>query len=143
MREELSKTMDEIRAKGHTITQDWTKSEVDNIPERTAEDRIRYAREDICGVVEAELVLAVMDQDDYPYQGTRHEIGATMAMKEMARRFNAAVPDFMTEKQLWIVCNGGDPRDRPFEEVPNCMKCLFEYAADRYFQSVDEALSCL
>lgn len=142
-RENLGAVMRRIEEMGHTITQDWTTSEVDNIPDRTAEDRIRYARADISGVLEAELVIAVMNIDDYPYNGTRHEIGATQAMKEMSRRLNSACPGLCRPKHLWIVCNGGNPGNLPYEKVPKCMRSLFEYDADRYFETIDEVMEAL
>lgn len=120
-RNRISAIIDRISTK-HTVTHDWTQS---------TESNGVAAKNDILGVVKADLVLALLTVDDYQYRGTLHEIGAAMAM-----RFVKPSDDI----QIWIVSSIGDPRGVPREDRPNAVKSCFEQTADRYFSDVEEAL---
>jgi hypothetical protein len=119
---ELRALMTKIKNLGHVITHDWT--------ENTQGDE-KAALDDIRGVGRADLLIAVMNRDNYDYWGTRHELGAAMLRREQRP------PGHF---RIWIVCNGGDPRDKHVDDVPNCMRTCFEMCADRYFEDVDDVI---
>uniref|UniRef100_A0A6C0EK87 Nucleoside deoxyribosyltransferase n=1 Tax=viral metagenome TaxID=1070528 RepID=A0A6C0EK87_9ZZZZ len=74
----IQNKMKELVALGHTITHDWTTSETTYT---SAEFRMREdAISDINGVKNADVVIAIVDDNDYPYRGTSHEIGAALAL---------------------------------------------------------------
>ena len=62
---------------GHTITHDWTTNET---PSRTPEILGNFAKLDIDGVVNADCLIAIMDDPEYMYRGTFTEIGAAIAI---------------------------------------------------------------
>lgn len=123
-KERMAHAMTVAEAHGHKITWKWPV-----VKQSGPEAAIR----DIRGVAEADLLIAVMDQDDYAYWGTRHEIGAAMLRRQQTDG----------RYQIWIVCNGGDPTAKPRDAVPKCMRTCFELTADRYFGSLPDALAAL
>jgi nucleoside 2-deoxyribosyltransferase len=60
---------------GHTITHDWTNNEITT---RNHEELQKYAILDINGVMNADVLIAVMDDPEYAYRGTFTEIGAAL-----------------------------------------------------------------
>lgn len=63
--------MSALKLRGHVITCDWTRP----VPGMSAADK---AVADHRGVVEAEVVIAVMTLKDYEYKGTWTEIGIAL-----------------------------------------------------------------
>ena len=125
-REMLRGVMDDLEKGGIEITHDWTGCEA---REMTIAEAAECARKDIKGVVNARVVLAFLTRNEYAYRGTRHEIGAALAMKAKGHPIDA-----------WVVNNAGDPHELGRDALPTCMQCCFEYAADRFFTSRDEAV---
>lgn len=124
----------ELKA-GHEITHDWTRYELQYTDK--FERNIKCAEADIAGVCNADLVVAIMTKDDYPYSGTRHELGAAFALRKLA---NDGI--LMTSPAVWIVANGNPAKDPP-ETWPACLQSCFESMADRYFSTTDEILELL
>lgn len=83
-RHNMQIAMKKLIEKGHQITHDWTNNEVlyNDYHDRS----IRCASADIKGVCDADIVIALMTDDNYPYKGTRHEIGAAYALRELKNR---------------------------------------------------------
>lgn len=131
----MQSAMKKLIEKGHSITHDWTTAEKEYNDYHARS--IRCSVLDIGGVCDADLVLALMTNDNYPYKGTRHEIGAAYALRELKNRkvINKA-------PLVWIVSNC-DPRVDSKDTLPFCMQCCFEHNADDYFRSLDEALNRL
>lgn len=123
-KERMSILMDTLEKLGHDITWRWP---------NVVQSGSMAAINDIRGVGQADLLLAVLERDDYQYWGTRHEIGAAYLKREQTNG----------ETKIWIVCNGGDPRDKSRLEIPVCMQTCFELAADRYFETIEEAVKAL
>lgn len=67
---ELKQYMDQIEKLGHCITHDWTSYEL--VYNDQYERNVKCAIADIDGVIDADLVIAIMTRDDYPYKGTKH-----------------------------------------------------------------------
>lgn len=78
--------MDEIEKLGHTISHDWTSFKVkldeDNIfMGNTSEDNMEEsAKYDIKGVQECDVMVAILDDKQYPYQGTFTELGCALGL---------------------------------------------------------------
>ena len=73
-----------------------------------------------------------MTKDEYPYSGTKHELGAAFAMRYLDK-------DEVKKPLVWIVANGDPSSDDP-ETLPSCLKSCFESLADKYFPSVEAVL---
>lgn len=125
-REMLRKVMDRLEAGGVTITHDWTTCEARDM---TIADAAECARKDINGVVNADVLLAFLTRDEYAYRGTRHEIGAMLAMKAQGNG-----------GEVWIVNSAGDPHEIGRDALPPSMQCCFEYMADRFFNDTEVAM---
>jgi hypothetical protein len=123
-RECIKRAMSIAERYGHEITHKWPLSK------QSGQDA---AIADIRGVGDADMLVAVMDNDTYAYKGTRHEIGAALLRREQTGG----------RYKIWMVCSGGDPRGKKDEDIPECMLTCFEMTADRYFDSLDEALTAL
>ena len=80
--------IDNLKAKGHTITHDWTRV----VKHDTKESKMQEAVNDINGVKNATLVVIIMDDPNYAYRGTWTEMGAAMA----------------TDKHILVITNGMD-----------------------------------
>lgn len=109
---EIRKVMDDLEAKGHTITHDWTSYETSD--ERTPEYLGNCAHNDIEGVRNAELVIVLMTDPKYPYRGSFTEIGAACALGKPVR----------------IVC--------PFDEGYCRTNCFFWHQNITHYKSLDE-----
>ena len=76
-KEQIRGYMDELESIGHEITHDWTSYESD--PNNSFQD---MADHDIEGVMKADALIAIMDDDKYPYRGTFTELGVAFATKK-------------------------------------------------------------
>jgi hypothetical protein len=65
---------------GHEITHNWTHVEEEDKKSDTALQM--FAEMDIEGVTEADCMIAVITDMDYPYRGTCTEMGAALALKK-------------------------------------------------------------
>lgn len=131
-KDELVDVMNTLQVNGHTITHDWTGFELEY---NDHHDRAKKCgRADIKGVCDADVVLAVMNHDDYQYKGTRHELGAALALRYMQPAARKPL--------VYIVCNA-DLRTCDKEDIPQCMRCCFEHLADEYFLTIEDALKAL
>ena len=101
-REKIGNIIKQLQQHGFIVTHNWTRVEtkdlLKNLTEKTdtkehdvdedghsgftAEYMAACAKNDIEGVVEADALLVIMDQPDYPYRGTWTEIGAALALKK-------------------------------------------------------------
>jgi hypothetical protein len=134
MRQELGLVMAQVEELGHTITHNWTSHEL--VYSDVVDRDKKCGTADINGVIDADLVIAVMTLDDYPYKGTRHELGAAYAMQQLKER------GIIEEApQVWIVSNGNNI-DTP-DNVPECLQTCFTSLANRYYNSIDQALESL
>jgi nucleoside 2-deoxyribosyltransferase len=76
-RVKLGVKRDELRCLGHSITHDWMtyESSGPNTPEKLGE----FAKFDIDGVMQSDVVVQVLDDPEYAYRGTFTELGAAIA----------------------------------------------------------------
>lgn len=86
-RENLGKKRDQLISKGHKITHDWMTFE---LPSRSHEHLGIYAKNDIQGVIDADLLLIIMDDKKYTYRGSFTELGAGLALN---KRILIVAPD--------------------------------------------------
>ena len=74
----IRQKMTELQQLGHQITHDWTKFEtiplIDEFPRRAVDD--------INGVKETDLLIAIMDDAKYAYRGTFTEIGCALGLNK-------------------------------------------------------------
>ena len=127
-REEIKKVMINVEELGCKITHDWTSYEL-TYTDRHDRSR-KCALADIEGVVTADIVIALLTDDDYAYRGTSSEIGAALA----ARRFTGS-----RKPLVWIVASK-DPSATPEAELPRCLTSCFMHTADAYFTSIQDVL---
>ena len=75
-RERMGQLIDQVRQMGYEITHDWTRLE--KAPNPSPQEMGMYAKFDIDGVKNADVVVAVLEDPDYPYRGTFTEIGCAL-----------------------------------------------------------------
>jgi hypothetical protein len=73
---DIQSKMAQFESLGHKITHNWTLSETTMSP--GAERLRRDACNDIQGVVDADVLVVVMDDEKYVYRGTFCEIGCAL-----------------------------------------------------------------
>jgi len=131
---EIRQFMDKVEKLGNQITHDWTSYEL--VYNDHHERNIKCATADIDGVIDADLVIAIMTRDDYPYKGTKHELGAAFTMQRLALRG-------MVSKcpEVWAVVNGNYQTDP--EHCPEFIKTCFSALISRWFTSTDQILELL
>jgi nucleoside 2-deoxyribosyltransferase len=132
-REQIHAHMITLVNQGHTITHDWTSYEL--VYNDKHERAKKCGRADLIGVYDADVVIALMTNDDYSYKGTRHELGAAFMLKEL---YIKGIID--KAPLIYIVCNG-DPRTNTV--LPECMHTCFEHLADNYFSTFSEVVKAL
>lgn len=84
----MRKMMMELEEIGHTITHNWTNNET---PTRSPQELAYFAKLDIDGVINADYVIAYMDDPKYAYRGTFTEIGCAIGCK---KRIIIVSPDY-------------------------------------------------
>lgn len=116
---------------GGTITHDWTSYELEY---HDWFDRSqRCAEADVRGVLEADVMVALLTQPDYPYKGTRTEMGVAMG----ARYVNPA-----KAPKLWVL-GSVDPSKVHKDKVPDVLKTCFTALVDRFFTSMEDLKDAL
>lgn len=130
-REDLKRVMDEVKARGHRITHDWTTFEASYM-DRHERNKL-CARKDIEGVVTSDVLLVLLTRPDYAYRGTSSEAGAAMACRHLR---SGGGP------RIWVVTDK-DPRMTPEAELPYSLTTCFMHDADQYFSTVEAALDAL
>lgn len=73
----INEVQDLVRSLGYGISHDWTTFEHDG-DNRTPEECARYSELDMNGVRTADIVVAVFNDNDYPYRGTFAELGGAI-----------------------------------------------------------------
>lgn len=74
----VNQVQEMLRSMGHTITHDWTAFEHADA-DRTPKECERYSELDMeDGVRSADTVVAVFNDNDYPYRGTFTELGGAI-----------------------------------------------------------------
>lgn len=132
-RRRLGALATELRQAGHELTHDWMAVDV-----TSPEEAIQSAKSKADAVIAADVLLAVMDIDDYSYHSTRHEIGVALGANALAEELG-----LKRQIEIWIVNSVGDVRGLSVGERPPCMRCSFELRGDRYFQTTDEVFAAL
>ncbi len=89
----IREKMARIQALGHTITHDWTKAET----QKTLTQMKLYAGLDVKGVIEADIVILLFEDNSYAYRGTFTELGVALGQRELGFR-----------KEIWVVCPDAD-----------------------------------
>lgn len=138
----LRSVMDQIEELGHNITHDWTSYESqwqNEVEPRNVKRQQDCARHDINGVLSADLYIAVMDINDYPYRGTNTELGCALGLGTLYRKTCGAEGRNI---DVWIVADG-IPGEVSYDELPAPVRGIFTSIADRYFTSVPEMLEFL
>lgn len=141
-RERLRSVMDQIEGMGHRITHDWSTYEsqwMNDVEPRNFQRQQDCALRDINGIISADLIIAVMDKDDYPYRGTNTELGCALGLRELYKNTNG---EEGRNIKIWIVSNG-IPGELKYEELPPAVRGIFTSTADRYFMSVSEMIKAL
>lgn len=129
-RKEIREMMDRLEDMGHSITHDWTSYEQTYSDEHARNKDC--ALRDVGGVVEADLVIALLTEPDYAYRGTSSELGAALACRALRGEQKPAI---------WIVAPAYP--DGPTRELPYCLRSCFMHAADRYFLTPALALAAV
>ncbi len=102
-----------VKEMGHSITRDWTLIEMGN----TSNPAVgKYARLNANAIKNADILLVIMTDTEYPYRGTFTEIGVALGCGT----------------QIFIVC--------PFTEGYCRTNCYFNHPDIRHFETVDKAL---
>jgi len=105
-KEKIQGYMNDLKELGHEITHDWTTYESD--PNNSFQD---MADRDIDGVMNADVLVVIMDDDKYPYRATFTELGVAYATKKMRQDY-----------KIFILCPSWphvDEKDRPYYST-NC-----------------------
>jgi len=69
-----------LQSLGYEITHDWTQVETSNSLTNT--DLAKYASQDVNGVLQADLLLILITDEDYPYRGTTTELGVALGQNK-------------------------------------------------------------
>jgi len=73
----VNEVQEMLRGLGYAISHDWTAFEHADA-DRTVEECARYSELDMEGVRSADFVVAVFNDNDYPYRGTFAELGGAI-----------------------------------------------------------------
>lgn len=112
-KEIIREHMNQMESFGYQITHDWTKNESLT---RNIDDLSNFAKLDIDGVINADIVLVIMTDKTYTYRGTFTELGASIA----------------TGKKIVIYC--------PDKDSYCCTNCFFHHPNIQHFEQWDEVL---
>lgn len=129
-KEKIQKIMNDLITLGFTITHNWTSYELTYTDQH--ERNKNCALKDVKGVVEADLLLVILDDDNYPYRGTSSEIGAALSKKILAGDDSI---------KIWIVANQSPNVDK--NKLPYCMTSCFMHTADLYFTNISDVIDKL
>lgn len=66
-----------LKSEGFEITHDWTATEEED--KKTDKDCARFAMMDLKGVMDADAIVVIITDANYPYRGTCVECGAALA----------------------------------------------------------------
>jgi hypothetical protein len=123
-REHINEVIETINGiPGCHVTHNWTTVHQSNA--QAAVDDI------VKGVMPADVTLAILDEDDYRYKGTYHEIGAAMVMRELQGA------------EVWIYSPYGDVRTKVKSTLPHSVHSCFQQAACRYFSDLEDVYVAL
>lgn len=78
MKAELKKLGEELEKSGIEITMDWWNFEQKNALERSSDESAEVGFKELMGVINADAVVAIVDDPSYAYRGTLTEIGIAM-----------------------------------------------------------------
>jgi nucleoside 2-deoxyribosyltransferase len=109
----IQSAMDCFKLLGHQITYDWTQNETQT---RSSEELSKFAYLDMKGVMDADLLIAIMNDEKYEYRGTFTEIGGAIA----------------TGKKIFIYC----PKDNYY----CCTNCFFHHPNIKHYQLWNDLL---
>lgn len=71
-----------LEVHGHTITYKWWETKQTAPAERKTEESSAIGHAETCGVLEADIVLAVLNDPDYAYKGTLYELGMAVGARK-------------------------------------------------------------
>jgi len=113
---QIQQIIEKLHKMGHSITRDWTLIEMGN----TSNPAVgKYARLNANAIKNADILLVIMTDTEYPYRGTFTELGVALGCGT----------------QIFIVC--------PFTEGYCRTNCYFNHPDIRHFETVDEALETI
>lgn len=101
---------EQLEKKGYEMSIKWWDIEQKHASDRTHDESFDVGLAEYLGVINADYVVALVDNADYPYRGTLTELGiamgkyATNHISEIKKRvFVLTKPDF-TNKNCSILC---------------------------------------
>ena len=110
--------IDSLSALGYQCTWDWTSAEAHS---SNHEQMGFFAAKDIEGVMNADVLIAIIDNKDYAYRGTFTEIGCALGL---------GIP-------VVVFC------PHPHDEVYARSNCFFCHPAIRHVSTWDEAIQAV
>ena len=107
----IKKIIIQLQSLGHTITHDWTMTDVKTELQNNKDHDVypKYAINDVIGVTQARLLIAIMDDPEYAYRGTFTEIGVALGQRAKDKHMG-----------IWIFCphHNAVARTNPFFHHP-------------------------
>ncbi len=72
----IGKQIEQLESLGYIITHNWTKIETNGV--HTEEEIAGYAKGDVDGVIQADFLLTIITDIEYPYRGSCTELGVAL-----------------------------------------------------------------
>jgi nucleoside 2-deoxyribosyltransferase len=88
-----------LKHSGYEITHDWTKVE---ISEDYKEKRATYAIFDVEGVRDADTLVIIITEKDYPYMGTSTELGVALGLNKRVVIYDMCPDSRFMKEHLFI-----------------------------------------
>ena len=85
---QIHEKMQALKKLGHFITFDWTQNVENRAQNPTTFDKAKSAADDIKGVRDCDLLIVLLTDPNYAYNGTHTEFGAGLAL----------------QKKIYVVC---------------------------------------
>jgi len=128
-RQDVAKMNQQLRDNNINVISTWIEEENGiNTPEDCAKDALRDTRQ----VAEADVLLAIMNDDKYAYRGTWTEIGVAIALQ---KKIILVCPGYGQEKKI---------SETRYEHPYYCMNnVFFWHPAITRVKTLDEAINIL
>ena len=125
-RKQLQLVMNDLRDLGFDVISGWVEREDRAY---TPEALGRCGKLDIDEVSECDVLLAVMNDPEYPYRGTYSEVGCALGLK----------------KKVVVVCNGtSECKEDKYEFSHYCMRNVFYWHPSIvHVSTIDEAIAAM
>lgn len=98
-----------LELKGHEITCKWWDIEQTYAPNRSLDESKDVGRNELNGVINADIIIVIVDDANYPYRGTLTEVGIAMGYlvannKEINKHIYIICNENLTNKNCGFLC---------------------------------------